>query len=237
MKIFLLALVAACGTLHAGQISVTLDFNISLEYLYASGEYSPLFTPQTITAVASFDDSPTSRTSDPHDVLISFGAPFVLSPLTSTLPYGPGATSVDPSLGSSEALMTNYNFGPGDTGSYFQIQKNQTSPYGLLQSWVYGFAISFPASSTIPPLSNPSTFSGDDLDTWLKGLESSHTPITLTEYSYNLDGSTGKYLGGIGYVGQGVITGVSTIPEPTTAALIVFGFAGLVVVARRRARA
>jgi hypothetical protein len=234
MKALLLAFVALCGTLHAGEISVTLNFNVNLEYLYASGEYNPLFTPETITATATFDDSPTSRASDPHDVEIYFGAPFVSSPLTPTLPYGPATTTIGPSLATSDTLMTSFNFGAGDAGSYFQIQSNQSSNYGDAQSWIYGFSIAFPGSGVIPPLSNASTFSGDDLVTWLKGLQASQTSLVLNEYSYNLDDITGQYWGGIGYVGEGVITGVNSTPEPASATLIGVAFVGLIVFVRRR---
>jgi hypothetical protein len=236
MKTLLLAFAAFCGTLHAGQISVVLNFNINLEYLYASGEYNPLFTPQTITATATFDDGPTSRVTDPHDTEISFGAPFVTSPLTPTLPHAPGTTYIDPALGNSDTLMTNYNFGAGDTGSYFKIEQIESNKLGNSQAWTYDFTIAFPGSAMIAPLSNPSTFSGGDLLTWLDGLQANQTPLMLHEYSNTFDASTGQYLGGIGYVGEGVITAVNSTPEPATAALIAAGLAGLIVLMRRPAR-
>jgi hypothetical protein len=85
---FLLAFVAFCGTAHADTITVAINFAINSEYLYASGGYNPLFVPENITVIATFDDTPTSRTSDPHDIDTFFGTPSLSSPLTTALPYG-----------------------------------------------------------------------------------------------------------------------------------------------------
>jgi hypothetical protein len=214
MKSFLSGLLLAAlfaGTLEATPITVVFRFNVYAKYLYTSGEYDSSFVPENITITATFDDTPSSRPVYPNNMETVFGVPVVSSPLTATLPYGPGTTTIAPAAVNSDTLMTDFNFGNGvgDMGSYFQIQENQDNAYGpsLMQSWTYNLEIKMPADNA-PPLSNPSTFSGADLVAWLSGLQTSQTPLLYSEYSENFDRTTGHNLGGIGYTGQGVVVGV-----------------------------
>jgi hypothetical protein len=149
MRFFLLAFVTLCGTAQADTITVVFNFDVTSEYLYASGGYNPSFVPENITVTATFDDTPTSRASDPNNIETFFGVPVVSSPLTATLPYGPGTTTIDPSPSKTDTLMDDFNFGSGvpPTGSYFQIQENQDNVYGpsSMQEWGYNFEIKLPA--------------------------------------------------------------------------------------------
>jgi len=132
IKTLLLVFVALCGTVYADTITVVFNFDVTSEYLYASGGYDPSFVPESVTVTATFDDAPTARASDPNNIETFFGVPVVSSPLTAILPYGPGGATINPLPSNTDTLMTDFNFGSGvgDTGSYFQIQENQYDAYG-----------------------------------------------------------------------------------------------------------
>jgi len=226
MKFLMFALMGLCGTAHASQLFVVLSVNVSSEYLYSSGQYNSFFVPQTITSTAAFDSTALSIAADPNQIQIYFGVPSVSSPLTSTLPADSGTSTVDPSFDSSQAQMTDYNFGAGDAGSYFQIQESQLHNDSTSQTWAYSLTLSFPGSTVLPPLTSPLTFSGDDLAFWLSSLEKNHTSVMFNEYSNVFNSVTGQYVSGVGYVGQGVILSVTTAPEPATGALVALAFIG-----------
>jgi hypothetical protein len=129
-----LAVVNAVGV--SAPITLTFDFHVYAKFIYAQQAYDSSFVPRDITISVTLDSEVTQRDGYPTNSRIYFGAPEVVSPLTGILPYGPG-TPIDPPAIQRSALMSGFNYGSGvgDAGSYFQIQENQSDPYGpvLLQ--------------------------------------------------------------------------------------------------------
>jgi hypothetical protein len=227
----ILAAMLGTYTLGAAPITLTFDITVSSRYLYSQGQYDATFSPTDVLITSTFDTSASATAQYPTDTQIYFGLPQVNSPMTAMLPYGPGATTINPPNSGRDTLMDNYNNSSG-SGSYFQVQQYQYDEYGpnSMQFWSYDFDLYLAYNPHNPPLSNPLNFAGPDLIAWLETLKGTPSQVYYFEETRQFDRTTGTYLGGIGYDGLGVLTSVST-PEPQSSTFVLTGCMLLLVMA------
>ncbi|HXI40973.1 MAG TPA: hypothetical protein VNH83_13400 [Bryobacteraceae bacterium] len=212
-------------TLSADSITVLFDIGVYAKFDYLTKTYDPNFAPVQVSVPVVFDNRVTDREGDATDSLMFFGTPKVDSPLTGGLPYGPGTTTIDPPTRTRFSAISNYDFGPGSTGSYFQFGQDQENQDGPNRFYSYDMRIITPTNH--PPVPNFSSFSGEDLVSYLRSLQADSAQIYFSEYSDHFDSSTLQYLGGIGYTGTGTISEVTSVPE--LPAGILFSFVVLAI--------
>lgn len=188
--------------------------------------YDPSFTPFNIVVEAKFDDADIGVQTYPNHTLVFFGTPRINSPLTPTLPYGPLGTIINPPDNRRFSLLSGFDYGPPNQGSYFQFRQYQHDGDGLDRAFAYTLTVKTP---NYPPLLGLDSFTGPQLRSYLRTLMIDGAEVYFDEGAQHYDTVSGVSLDGIGYTGLGTITAVSEVPEPASALLVTVGGLGILV--------
>jgi len=212
---------------------ITIDFRVDLYAKFdpASLSYDPSFTPYSISVQTVFDTGVMRVETYSHDTIIYFGENSAISPLTQTLPLGLSGSPISPSEGHRPTILSNYDYGPGETGSQLSILENQYERVGEVE-WEYHFGLR--SSALYPPVADPLSFGEIDLLTYLAGLKTNQIEFNFSEYTILFDTSTLQYIGGVMYDGRAYIEQVNTVPEPSTMLLLGSGLIGLAGYGRKK---
>ena len=136
---------------------ITIDFRVDLyaKFDYISRSYDQSFSPYSISVEAVFDTGVMRVETYPNDTIIYFGENSVVSPLTQTLPLGLSGSPISPSEGHRPTILSNYDYGPGETGSQLSILENQYERVGDVE---VGIPLRSKEFSTVPASSRSTKF-------------------------------------------------------------------------------
>lgn len=215
---------------RGNEIVVVFDVNVYAEFDVRTLSYNQNFLPRMVPISLIFDDRITAVQGDSTRDIALFGTATVKSPLTAQLPFGPGDSAIDPN---TFALISAYDFGPGQAGSRFSVVRDQTNYYQNDERF-FSYFLTFNGPQ-YPPIADVGSFSGSRLQTYLRQIQLDGGEFYFSEMTTHFDVTNHAYLGGVGYTGLATVRSIHTLPEPAATALLV-AFVSTVFIRRRAHR-